>query len=140
MVFAVLALFAVCAQAVGSLLVVLVGLAVRLDLFVRSNFLLLLLVLLVYQLAMAACALALASMLSRARTAALVAFALLLPCAALCVLSGIWAEITYCFWEDGTCYRDTADRPRGTTAPRALLMRSSLFARALSFLQASPRP
>ena len=72
-----------------SLVVLLLGMAFSLGLFVATNPALLLFILLLYNVSMSSVAFLIASIFSRVRTAAVVGFAVLIPCAALAVLSGV---------------------------------------------------
>ena len=84
-----------------SLLLMLLGMAFRLGVFVTTNAGLLFVILVCYNLSMAAFAFFLSALMSRVRTSAVVGFALLIPCAAIIVLSGVYESISFMWWEKG---------------------------------------
>jgi ABC-type multidrug transport system ATPase subunit len=82
-----------------SALVQLVGTAFGFGVFVSSEPSLLFVLLLCYTLSMASAAFVVASLVSRVRTAAAAGFALLIPCAALTVLAGVYESVAFMWWE-----------------------------------------
>ena len=80
-------------------LVLVVGTAFGLGVFVNTDGSLLFVALLCYNLAMAAAAFVVASLASRVRTAAIAGFTLLIPCAALTALSGVYEPVAFMWWE-----------------------------------------
>ena len=83
----------------SAALVHVTGVAFGLELFVNTEGSVLYVTLLLYSLTMCAAAFLIASLFSKVRLAALVATFLVLVCAVVAVLSGLWEQITYVWWE-----------------------------------------